>query len=158
LVTGRFFVRISAVLTLGWAVSSAFLLGCGKERVAECNKLIAVINEQQTHIDKATVALQKQPDSTSAIEGYASAMESAASAVEAVPLADKKLQGLQADYKQVLRRGGHDCRELAAALKAADKEKDKQKERAEKARQGLRGLEIEGPKVIAGVNAYCQGK
>src|SRR4051794_8547486 len=126
--------------------------GCGRARVAECNKLIGVGNDQQTRIDKATADLQRNTENATAIEALASAMDAAAAAVEGVPLEDQKLKSLQTEYKEMLRRGGRDCREIVAATNAHDVD------RAKKAREGLKWLETEEPRLISGVNGYCQGK
>ena len=90
------------------------LIGCGG-KVAQCNKLIEVINGQQQVITDATGKLATAATDPKALGELAAALEKAAGEIEKVELADEKLKAHQGEFAGVFKGAAKTMHEMAKA-------------------------------------------
>lgn len=126
------------------SLSLLFAAGCNS-KVAECNKLIEVINAQGTKLDpKGTDA--------SAFTKLAADADSAATAIGAVEVKTPELVKFRDDMKKVFTDFGAAAKDAGAAMASQDLGK------MTTVTTKLAEIGKQNAKLVTDVNNFCQGK
>ena len=136
-----------ALLTTGLGLLTT---SCGMGKVADCNKFIGEVNNQQELVKKATAKLQGS-HSPSDMENIATTFENQAKALAGVELKDEKLKQYSKEYQEALNRWAKEFREAAAAQRSKDIG------RLNKANTAIQSVGPEEAKIVNNINNYCQG-
>jgi methyl-accepting chemotaxis protein len=116
-------MKICHALGLATLVLSSALAmsGCCGGKVAECNKLIGVINNNAEAIKTAGDKLnQASGNDLKALEDAASTLDKAASDIKTVEIKDETLKGFSKEYETMFTDGGKALRDAAKAAKGND--------------------------------------
>lgn len=116
-------------------------------RVAQCNRLIEVINEEQEPIKQ----MKSAGHDAKAFKKLGDVLDGVAKRVGEVPISDTKLKGLQAEYVTMARGLADASREAAVALGGTDM---KVTTEAIKKMQTFSPRESE---IVDDMNKYCSG-
>lgn len=139
----RSLLKLAAAAAVLWVTSSG-LVGCKSGRIAQCNTLIAVINEEQgKHKDLKA----ERPDE---LKKLADALDATAKKIGEVELSDEKLMAFREDYKKMAGDLAKAAREAAAASEDRDK--------LEKAIKRMQGIGPREDKLVQDINAFCQNE
>jgi hypothetical protein len=133
--------RVAALL-----LTLAPLLGGCDGRIAQCNRLIRVINAEQDPIKKASGG-----DPT-ALKNLADALDNVATKVEAVDVKDEKIVGFRDQYAGMAKELATASRSTAAALEEKDSKK------ATEAASHMSSFGTRESELVGEINGYCSGK
>lgn len=111
-------LRRGAVV-LGFATLGLLAAGCGG-KVAECNKLVSVINSNAEAVKTATTKMDTSKGDPKPFEELAGAMDKAADSIKGVPLKNEELKKLAKEYEEMMRNGAKDARSMVTAAAAND--------------------------------------
>ncbi|HEY9598252.1 MAG TPA: hypothetical protein V6D33_11340 [Cyanophyceae cyanobacterium] len=176
------FRRTSALAAVG-VVITALVSGCGETKVAQCNKLIKVINQGQPIVaefqqesikassslastSKPSAVQQQATQSATVLNKFASDWDKHNQEIKAVELADEKLIGFQKRYFQSGEQLGQGMREMSQTMTDFSKIKvtpgslDKLQKISSSfttISQKLGSVDQESSKVVTELNSYCSG-
>ena len=124
--------------------------GCGPSRVAECNRLVGVVNQGVTSLDQGMKATS-DPSGVTELRAMADAMEKAAVDAGKVELSIAELKDFSKRYQDMAREVARSARDMAAAVDAKDAAKmSAAQESMEKAVKSEDAL-------VDGINKFCGG-
>lgn len=124
------------------------LAGCGRNKAAQCARLITAANAQEERLRPQMNAAGQSGDPAQ-IDLLATAFERSGREIAAVPLTDPQLQGLSRQYQGVITRFVTVSRSMAAAARAQDAAG------IERAIPQLSAIETDSNGVIDRINHYC---
>jgi hypothetical protein len=134
-------LRVSPIALLG----ALALVGCDG-RIAQCNRLIRVINAEQGPIKQASGG-----DPT-ALKNLADALDNVAAKVEAVEVKDEKIVAFRDQYAGMAKELATASRNTAAALEEKDAKK------ATEAASHMSSFGTRESELVGEINGYCSGK
>jgi methyl-accepting chemotaxis protein len=125
-------------------------IGCGPSKVAECNRLVAVVNQGVASLDQGMKA-GSDPSGVAELRSMADAMEKAAVDAGKVELTISELKDFSKRYQDMAREVAKSAQEMAAAVDAKDAAKmaaaQEAMEKAVKSEDAL----------VEGINKFCGG-
>lgn len=122
--------------------------GCCSGRIAECNKLIGVINKNTEVIKKATEKLNSSKKTTADINEFAKNMDQVGDEVKAVDVKDETLKGHAKEYHDMLEKLSNAAKNVGSSDPAVQM----------KAIADFTSVEVQESALIGKVNSYCSGK
>lgn len=137
-------ILFTSALTAGLA-----LVGCGKNKVTQCNALVQVLNTGAQSLEKAEKS-SADPESAASLRAVADAMEKTAADAEKAPVSLPELKKYSADYQAMAREVAKSAREMADAAEKKDSEKVAQ------ANAALEKAAKQEEPIIEGLNKFCQ--
>lgn len=120
------------------------LLSCDG-KIAQCNRLIEVINKEQGPLKKAT------GNDPAALKKLADTLDNVAKKVEAVELKDEKLLSFRNEYSQMAKDLGKASRDTATAVESNDPKK------AQDAAKNMSSFGDRESDLVDNINKYCSG-
>ncbi|UBF24719.1 hypothetical protein K9N68_24060 [Kovacikia minuta CCNUW1] len=136
---------LSAIATL-----SVFAVSCSESKVAQCNKVSAVVNKAAN--ETQAIGKSNNPDKMAELSKAADTVDQYAKELEAVQVTDEKLKGLQASFVKMYRDTSKSSRELVAAAKA------KNVPTVKTSLQSLQTATSKETTLVNDFNQYCRGK
>jgi hypothetical protein len=137
-------------LLLATALLGLSLVSCGPSRVAECNRLVAVVNLGVTSLDQGMKATN-DPTGVAELRSMADSMDKAASDASKVELSIPELKDFSKRYQEMAKEVARTGREMAAAVDAKDTAKiassQVEMEKAVKSEDSI----------VEGLNKFCGG-
>lgn len=131
-------------------LAAGTLWACGPSKVAECNRLVTVVNLGVQSLDQGMKATS-DPTGVTELRNMADAMEKAAGDASKVELSIPELKDFSARYQAMARDVAKSARDMAAAVDAKDAAKmtsaQEAMEKAVKAEDAL----------VDGINQFCGG-
>lgn len=126
------------------------MAGCGPSKVAECNRLVGVVNQGVASLDQGMKATS-DPSGVTELQAMADAMEKAAVDAGKVELSIGELKDFSKRYQDMAREVARSARDMAAAVDAKDAAKmSAAQESMEKAVKSEDAL-------VDGINKFCGG-
>ncbi len=140
-------LRVASVAVL---VALGVVVGCGPSKVAECNRLVTVVNQGVASLDQGMKATN-DPTGVAELRSMADAMEKAATDAGKVELSIAELKDFSTRYQGMARDVAKSAREMAAAVDAKDAGKmTAAQEAMEKA---VKSEDV----LVDGINSFCGG-
>jgi regulator of extracellular matrix RemA (YlzA/DUF370 family) len=133
----------AARLALGVTAAGA-LTGCDG-KIAQCNRLIDVINTEQAPLKNA------MGDDPSTLKKLAETLEGVAKKVRAVQIKDPKLIAFRDEYAKMAEELATAARETAAAYEGNDEQ------RVAESGKKMKSFEPREKKLVSDINGYCSG-
>lgn len=141
-------LRVAGLLAI--ATSVLALAGCGPSKVAECNRLVTVVNQGVASLDQGMKATS-DPTGVAELRSMADAMEKAAADAGKVELSIPELKDFSTRYQGMARDVAKSAREMAGAVDAKDAAKMTAAQDAmEKA---VKSEDV----LVDGINTFCGG-
>lgn len=131
-------------------VPALLVVGCGPSKVAECNRLVGVVNQGVASLDQGMKATS-DPSGVTELRAMADAMEKAAVDAGKVELSIGELKDFSKRYQDMAREVARSARDMADAVDAKDAAKmgaaQESMEKAVKSEDAL----------VDGINKFCGG-
>jgi hypothetical protein len=121
---------------------------CNRTKVAQCNRLIQTVNQQEERL-RPQMNQTSQSGDPAQIDALAAAFERSGREINAVQLTDPQLQNLSRQYQAVINRFVTVSRGMAAAARAQNVEGIQQ------AMPQLTQIENDSNAVTDRINQYC---
>lgn len=139
-------LRASVLVTLSCAIALSNF-GCGQSRVAQCNEVRKIINQAVNEANQLTNG--GQTNDPQAMLQAADAMEQAAQDMEALELTDEKLNEYRVGFITMYQDNAQATREFVKAFE------NKDRSAAEATLNKVQQINKPEPKLVAGINGYC---
>jgi hypothetical protein len=146
-VHGRRAAASAAVLLVA---AAGAVVGCGPSKVAECNRLVEVVNTGVASLDQGMKATS-DPTGVANLRSMAEAMEKAAADAEKVELTIAELKDYSKRYQTMARDVAKSARDMAAAVDAKDNAKMTAAQNAME-----NAVKTEDP-LVESINKFCGG-
>ncbi|MGA7936134.1 MAG: hypothetical protein WCA35_21450 [Kovacikia sp.] len=140
--------RITSLSSI--AAISVLTVGCSESKVAQCNKVSAVVNKAAS--ETQAIGKSGNPDKMAELSKAADTVDQYAKELEAVQVQDDKLKGLQTSFIKMYRDTGKSSRELVSAAKA------KNVPTVKTSLQSLQAATSQESTLVNEFNQYCRGK
>lgn len=142
--------RSSLLAVASLLVGLLVVTGCGPSKVAECNRLVAVVNQGVASLDQGMKATS-DPSGVGELRSMADAMEKAATDAGKVEVSIGELKDFSKRYQEMAKEVARSARDMAAAVDAKDAAKmaaaQEAMEKAVKSEDAL----------VDGINKFCGG-
>jgi uncharacterized membrane-anchored protein YhcB (DUF1043 family) len=132
------------------AATSVLTISCSESKVAQCNKVSAVVNKAAS--ETQSIGKSNNPDKMAELSKAANTVDQYAKELEAVQVKDDKLKGLQANFIKMYRDTSKSSRDLVAAAKV------KNVPAVKTSLQSLQTATSQESSLVNEFNQYCRGK